>query len=158
MPAPAFLVDEMLGRLARYLRFVGCDVVYARGEDDDALVRQAGDARRVLVTRDRALAARLPGSLLLESGELGAQWRAVRRAWPSVPTDVAFRRCSVCNGVLARPAAVPLEAEASGVPEPVRAGGEPLYRCETCGKLYWDGSHTARIRETIAGWEARGPP
>jgi len=154
--APAWLVDEMLGRLARYLRFVGCDTVYGQGEDDDALARAALDGHRVLVTRDRALAARVPGSLLLESAEIGAQWRAVRAAWPSVPTEVAFLRCSVCNGILALAPEVPPGAEAAGLPERVRSGEAPLYRCEGCGKLYWDGSHTARIRATIAAWESGG--
>jgi len=35
----------MVGRLARYLRFVGCDTVYARGMSDDEIC--AARRRRV---------------------------------------------------------------------------------------------------------------
>jgi len=156
VPPPRWLVDEMLGRLARYLRFVGCDTVYVRGASDDELLERAARERRILLTRDRLLSRRSPSALLLESSVLADQWRSVRAAWPAVPTEVAFARCSLCNGEL-RPRPVGEEAATdTRIPAKVRAGGGPLFACAECGHLYWEGSHTASIRSQIAAWERGG--
>jgi len=64
------LCDEMLGSLARWLRLLGVDVAYVQGVHDDVLAQQARDEDRVLVTRDAALAARVPGSILLRPPSL----------------------------------------------------------------------------------------
>lgn len=157
MGVPPFLVDEMLGRLARYLRFVGGDVVYLRGVVDDELLRRSEVDSRVLLTRDRALSRRSPNGFLVDSGVLAEQWRAVRRRWPDLPTTVVFERCTLCNGRLQRRPTDPPPAREAGVPASLLERGGPLYACEACGHLYWDGSHTARIRRTIDAWE-RGLP
>ncbi len=157
MPPPRWLVDEMLGRLARYLRFVGGDAVYLRGVDDDELVRRSEAEDRVLLTRDRELSRRTSRAFLLETSVLADQWRAVRRRWPGVPTNVLFERCTLCNGLLRpHPLAPPPPPEAA-VPAQLLARGGPLYACRDCGHLYWDGSHTARIRRTIDSWEQGRP-
>jgi uncharacterized protein len=156
MAPPRWLADEMLGRLARYLRFVGCDTAYLQGLADDELLERARREGRVLLTRDRELASRSRDALLIESPRVADQWRAVRRAWPEVPTVPSFDRCSVCNGPLSR-AEPPRGGEARGLPPSVRDGSAALFSCESCGHLYWEGSHTRTIRERIAAWEAEGP-
>ena len=53
-----FLCDEMLVRLARLLRAAGYDTSLATdGEADAALLRLARDEGRILLTRDKRLAA-----------------------------------------------------------------------------------------------------
>jgi uncharacterized protein len=150
---PRWLVDEMLGRLARYLRFVGSDTVYLRGVDDDELVRRSETEARVLLTRDRALSARARGACRIESPVLAEQWREVRRRWPELPTTVVFTRCTLCNGLLELRPAEPAPPHGVGIPESLLRDGGPLYGCGSCGHLYWEGSHTARIRRTIEAWE-----
>ena len=157
MSPPAWLVDEMLGRLARYLRFVGCDTVYLRGASDDELLERATREDRILLTRDRELSHRSPRAFLVVSSVLSEQWHAVRAAWPSIPSEPSFLRCTLCNGLLRRLAAGELPPTAEPVPPSLRAGQAPLYACQACGHLYWDGSHTAKVREQIAAWERAGP-
>ena len=148
----------MVGRLARYLRFVGCDTVYARGMTDDEILRQAQAEDRVILTRDRQLAARARRAVLLESPYLADQWRAVRAAFPETPTEVRFERCTECNGPLEKSSPVVPESASEGVPwDRVRAG-LPLYRCGSCGHYYWEGSHTADVRARIAAWAGGSTP
>jgi uncharacterized protein len=147
----------MLGRLARYLRFVGCDAVYVRGLSDDELVGLARREHRVLLTRDRALQARTPGAFLLTSPDLAEQWRAVRAAWPELPTEPSFDRCTLCNGLLEPRPRTGVPA-VEGLPPSVLRGEEPAYACRDCGHLYWAGSHTRRIRERIRAWESGSEP
>ncbi len=47
-----YVADSMLGRLAKWLRVVGCDVTYFRDIDDDDLISYANDTKRVILTMD----------------------------------------------------------------------------------------------------------
>ena len=143
----------MLGRLARYLRFVGCDTLYLQGRTDGELLEIARREGRVLLTRDRQLGHRSSSAFLVESPMLAEQWRAVRRAWPSIPTTPSFDRCTLCNGVLRQRSVHDLGDDAGELPASLRSGHGVVHVCEGCRHVYWDGSHTARIRDQIAAWE-----
>lgn len=47
-----FVVDGMLGKLARWLRMMGHNVEYSNSMDDAQLLSLAKDEQRVLLTRD----------------------------------------------------------------------------------------------------------
>jgi len=149
-----WLADEMLGRLARYLRFVGDDTEYARGEADDEIRARAIREGRTLLTRDRRLAAATPGAILLRSVTIDAQWRELRVARPDLATVVRFDRCSLCNGRL-------LPRSPGGNPGGSArraASATPEFACERCGHLYWEGSHTAGIRRRLERWAREEGP
>lgn len=161
------VADAMLGRLARWLRALGRDVRFDAAMDDDALARLARDEHRLLLTRDRRLcaargrpdwcrlvAATRPDAQLRElTGTLdlfGPGWR-----------DRLFTRCMVCNATL-RP--VSHRAVARRLPPKVRADprvrSAGLRQCPDCGKLFWEGSHTRRMRrwlEAVAPGRPRTP-
>ncbi len=147
----------MLGRLARYLRFVGCDTEYGRGLSDDQLLRSAEEGDRVILTRDRGLALRSPRVFLIDSTAISEQFRAVRARWPETPAEPRFERCTECNGVLApyRLGTHP-ERETSVPRREGRTVGN-VFACGSCGHLYWEGSHTARVRERLRAWAGGGP-
>jgi uncharacterized protein with PIN domain len=155
---PRLLADEMVGRLARYLRILGCDTEYAHGWSDDEIVRRARLEDRVVLTRDRQLSHRAAKAILLTSSRLEDQVRAARAAFPDLPADVQFARCTLCNGSLDpyRPPAVSSLDE--GVPWDRVGEGMPLYRCAECGHIYWEGSHTAALRRRLRKWAAEGTP
>ncbi len=100
MDEPRWLVDEMLGRLVRYLRFLGYDAEYVRGITDDEIVERARVDQRRVITRDRSLARRLPDAVLLTRTDIAGQMRELRTAFPALRADVRFDRCSICNGRL----------------------------------------------------------
>lgn len=156
MEEPRWLADEMLGRLARYLRFLGYDTEYVRGRPDDEIARKAAADNRVLLTRDRDLAGRVARSLRLESSDLDDQLRAVRAAFPDLRGDVAFTRCTLCNGILAAWAPDPGEPWPAEVPMDRAARGLAVYRCEACRHLFWEGSHSASVRARLL--RLRGTP
>ena len=64
-----FMADAMLGRLARWLRILGCNVALEPEIPDAELVRRALEEERVILTRDQALPEewRLPRVLIVES-------------------------------------------------------------------------------------------
>ncbi|HXQ78688.1 MAG TPA: DUF5615 family PIN-like protein [Thermoplasmata archaeon] len=158
MAEPRMLADEMVGRLARYLRFVGCDTVYVRGISDDEVLKRARAEDRIILTRDRRLAARAERALLLASSDIAEQWRAVLSAFPELPVAVHFERCTECNGSLEAVEGPVAEPKPEGVPWDRVEKGLPLFRCVDCGHYYWEGTHTADIRRRLASWAARSSP
>ncbi len=150
-PAPPFLADAMLERLARWLRAAGHDVASADPAAPDAAVRRRAAADgRVLLTRDRRLAEECAAA-----GGAGACFRVraaapleqlaeVAAAFGLAPLALAFTRCLVCNAPLA-----PAEPGSPGAPAALPPG-TALWRCPACGRTYWDGSHPRRMRHALA--------
>jgi uncharacterized protein len=140
------LCDEMLGGLARWLRAAGHDTALAQqGMDDQALLAQARAEERLLLTRDRSLAA-APGAMLLP-GPLDMQAVALARAgldWRAAP----FARCLVDNAPL-RPMD---QDERARLPGDTAALPGPFRACPACGRLYWPGSHVRRMAARLRRW------
>lgn len=156
--APRFIADAMLGRLARWLRILGFDCAYEREIDDEQLVRRAVHEERIILTRDRALPEdwRVPGIHLVASEELREQLRELLRAFGLAGSVRLFSRCNECN----QPLRQAQRAEVSErVPPHALASHEAFLECASCRRVYWEGSHTQRIRrvveEVLAGVPAR---
>lgn len=139
----------MLGRLARWLRILGYDTAFDSGADDWALVRRTRAEGRLLLTRDRQLAARRGvHALLIESEELAGQVRQVVATVGPSP-DGAFTRCPVCNGQLTL---LGREEARDRVPPHVHRTQQEFRLCSECGRVYWRGTHWAHIKETLGNW------
>jgi uncharacterized protein with PIN domain len=152
---PLWLADEMVGRLARYLRFLGHDTEYARGLADDEIVERARREGRILLTRDRRLAARVPHAVLLTSPYLAEQLRAVRASVPTAAFEPRFDRCTLCNGALVRTASVSAPSRGDG-PGTGGPATREVYECTRCAHRYWEGSHTRAVRQRVAEWLSPG--
>lgn len=145
----------MLGRLARWLRTLGFDTFYDPAVHDPQLVALADAEGRVLLTRDRHLVQHLrPGrALLIASDAPLDQLREVVAACGLSPPAAPFTRCPVCNALL-RPATA--DEAAALVPEASRGLPGTVSRCPGCGRVYWEGSHTRRMRQALSqalpGW------
>lgn len=158
MAEPRLVADEMLGRLARYLRMLGADTIYARGWTDDEIVQRSAADGRTVLTRDRLLARRSAGALLLTSPRLDAQLRSVWQAFPALAHTPQFLRCTECNGELGPLAPGRAVTGAPGIPWDRITTGLVVMECRACGHLYWEGSHTRSVRDRLLEWEASGAP
>lgn len=149
MPPPAFVVDAMLGRLARSLRVLGWDAIYDPGLSDRAQVELAAAEDRVLLTRDRHLLRELRPvrALGIRSDVPLEQLRQVVEALNLTPPAELFTRCLVCNTPLVP---VPPSAYATLVPPASRGLPGPVRQCPTCERVYWPGSHARRMRRALA--------
>lgn len=129
----------MLGKLARLLRMCGHDVVHFGGGEEKIL------EGRCLLTRDKAMARRISGSLFIEHAYPFHQARQVLRTF-QLDGARAFTRCVEDNAPLG---VVSAESVREELPREVAESGRELHRCSACGRVYWEGSHVERMRETI---------
>ena len=121
------LADSMLGSLGRWLRLLGYDTAIARHEPDAHLVRLARAEGRVILTRDRELAARHGvQTLLIASEELDKQLAQTAHDLP-LPPAAPGSRCQHCNEQLQH--ASHGEAAAGNVPPYVLETQESFSRC-----------------------------
>lgn len=147
--APRFVADCMVGRLAKWLRAFGFDVIYHPFAEDSHLLEWARQRGAILLTRDTRL-PRPPGVkvILIEQDRVEDQ---VRQVVLEAPIDLSkadpLSRCTVCNEPLV---AVEKEAVRDRLPPHVCATQEVFARCPGCGRLYWQGTHAGRIRERLA--------
>ncbi len=147
------LCDHMLGTLAKWLRFMGYDTAYPGPLDDNALIDAARGEGRILVTRDKELAARCPGAVRVRSDVLEEQVREVAEALGLRVVD-PLSRCSVCNS---RVAAAPIEVIRDLVPEGVRSRHQEFWQCPTCRRVYWQGSHWTKMIEQLRHFDPPKP-
>ncbi|MFQ5538602.1 MAG: Mut7-C RNAse domain-containing protein [Gemmatimonadota bacterium] len=155
---PRFIADAMLGRLARWLRILGFDTAYDPEIADEDLVRRSLAEGRHILTRDRRLCDewQVSNCVILESEHVDAQVRQIvtRMRLASAIRLFLFSRCPVCNALLvplpedeARPRAPPCVAERH----------HTFAHCPECDRVYWEGSHTERMRARL-GRPARPRP
>jgi len=149
-----FVCDQHLGKLARLLRMMGCDVLYDRAYTAERIAAIAAETDRAVLTCGHGLLKRreVACGLLLRSRNADDQLTEVIRRFRIAGAVRLFGRCSLCNGPL-EPIA---EKEAAPrVPERTRAWRHEYRICPTCDRIYWEGSHTERIRARIAAAMAR---
>lgn len=148
---PRFAADAMLGGLARSLRALGYDTTWESPIDDALLVRRAVEEGRILLTRDVGIGVEwwMDGLVLLASDDPAEQLGEVARRF-ALHDAAAFTRCSRCNAALEPVSASDLDALAGAVPPAVIEAGLPLARCPSCRRVYWEGSHTRRMRDAFS--------
>jgi uncharacterized protein with PIN domain len=148
MRDPRFVADTHLGKLARHLRMAGFDTLYGADWDDDRIVAISRGERRTILTRDRAMLRRreVERGYCVRAVESETQLGEVVAALQLEGLLAPFTRCRECNTLLDD---VPREAVLDRVPPKVRELHERFKRCATCGRVYWEGSHFARMKGVL---------
>jgi len=124
---------------------MGYDTAYPEPGPDRALIDRARAEDRILLTRDKELASRLRDAVEVRSDDLEEQIREVAAVLRLQLVD-PLSRCSLCNEILA-----PLPPEEVGglVPEGVRSRHREFWRCPSCRRVYWQGSHWNKMIERL---------
>jgi uncharacterized protein with PIN domain len=144
-----FIVDEMLGRLAKWLRAIGYDAVYHNGGGDSALVQRALEEDRIILTKDSHLVKRKLArkNLLIRSDQPREQLRQVVKELELDVESKVFTRCLVCNWELI---SIGKEDVRDRVPIYTYLTQDKFYECPSCGRVYWPGTHRDSMLEVIS--------
>jgi uncharacterized protein with PIN domain len=145
---PKFVADVMLGRLARWLRSAGFDVLYSNRFTDDELVALSRCESRILLSRDTRLLVRkaVDQFVFLTSEEIQSQLREVLEATGVRVFPGILTRCLACNDRLEE---VPRAHVREKVPPFVFETQTLFKSCPRCRKIYWAGTHRESVRQTL---------
>ncbi len=150
---PAFLADETVGQLAKYLRLIGFDTTFAHPKPSpDILVAQSNTELRVLLTTDRKLLmhSKLAWGKLIYSREPTEQAIEVLERFGREHA-VPYSRCMECNTKLRKSEVAELEKLApESILKKFVKTPEVFTYCSTCDKLYWPGSHTEHMNSLLS--------
>jgi uncharacterized protein with PIN domain len=143
-----FFADVNAASVVRWLRAAGLDTVWEDAIGDDALIRRAIEDKRYVLTLDKRIPDefRADNVLLLKTDKAIDQFRETVAHFKIEKPRELFTRCLVCN--------TPLRAaraeEISSVTPPRPLVNQLTFKyCPTCAKVYWEGSHTRRMRAAI---------
>ena len=146
-----FILDGMLGKLARWLRMMGQDVTYSTENSDSELLVITKKENRVLLTRDLALyqhaiaknfeAYYVEG--ITESDRLS---ELSSRFGISLSIDMSQSRCPKCNTHLT---SVPKQKIVEKVERNTFLYYNEFWNCSNCGAVYWQGAHWTKICATL---------
>ena len=145
---PRFVLDVHLGKLARHVRMAGFDCLYRNDYRDSELITAALAEHRIILTRDKGLLKQrlVTHGYFVRRNEPEEQLREVVRALQLETGLRPFTRCRECNAELH---GVPKAQVLAPLPEKVRAAYERFQLCPGCGRIYWEGSHYARLRRLL---------
>jgi len=138
-----FLVDLPLGGLAKWLRLCGFDTDIRNFSPPKGAPPPEQAGTYILTRQARLQKLGREEVLVLAANEPESQLAEVFRRLKIKPRDLApLSRCGECNEPL-RPVS---RDQARGlVPEHVYFTQTQFNQCPRCGRVYWRGSHPARI-------------
>jgi len=143
-----FILTKELGRLSRWLRILGYDSEYFRGDNSATLIIQALRGNRIILTRNRHL-PQLRGAkvILLKAECLKEQLAEVLGVLGLKPeTERMFSRCLLCNVELV---AADKEKIKDQIPEYVFRTQDDFVSCPSCRRIYWKGTHWGNVGKTL---------
>lgn len=144
LPGPRFLVDINVSKVGRLLRMAGFDAVTHPHWPDRKLAACAVTEKRLLLSKDRALLMRrqIEFGRLIRAIEPTAQLHEVINLLALQDQMHPLSRCMICNSPL-EPVA---KKEIYHLLEPLtRKYYQEFSRCPGCGKIYWPGTHVAKM-------------
>jgi uncharacterized protein len=147
---PAFAVERTLGRLGKWLRLMGFDTLMEHDCPRGYCPTRAGAGRLLLTrTRSRYSSVSAGRAVFIAANDPAGQRAEVIRRLGLRQSDLRpFTRCLRCNDPIVP---VPKAEVERQVPDYVWDTQESFSRCPACGRIYWQGTHTARALETIRG-------
>lgn len=141
----------MLGKLARWLRMLGEDVLYSTELNDSELLELAKKENRVLLTKDLALYQRANAKGLdayyIEGLTEPDQFAELANRYNlALNIDMDKSHCPLCNTVLK---ATPKEQLTRELEKNTLIYYNQFWKCAYCGQVYWRGAHWKQITNTL---------
>lgn len=151
-----FLVDFMLGKLARELRIIGFDVQYIRPPDIKnksplTVINLLKQQERIILTRNTKLKG-YSDVVFITSEKPNEQIEQVIKQFNLKKEIKPFNRCLVCNEILISVA----KDEVKGrVPFYIFQTKNEFSCCPRCQKIYWQGTHLKDMKKRVRKLQKR---
>ena len=147
-----FLVDGMLGNVAKKLRLLGYDAEYFSNIDDLKLVQKAKNEDRIIISKDRHLIASAKKfslqSIHITKEDEVEQFleilNAIHLELNEISGDTA--RCTKCNSPTSQ---ISKSKISNKIPSRVLEFNEKFWECDSCNQIYWEGTHIKKLQDFL---------
>ena len=139
-----FIVDNNVGKLAKWLRIMGYDTLLFSEKDDGEMIKTALSQKRIVLTKDtqimnrRLVTSGTLKAILIKDDEPKAQLRQVANALGLDYQFKPFSRCLECNQRLVTKSK---DKVRDAVPPYVFKTQHQYLECPSCHRIYWRGTH-----------------
>jgi uncharacterized protein with PIN domain len=143
-----FILSRELGRLCKWLRILGYDAVYFKGENKGGLFIEALRDTRILLTRNSRLPKRKGIRIVnIKSDRLEDQIdQLLRDLKIKLQEELMFSRCIVCNSELKE---IAKDKVKDKVPAYVFDTQDDFVSCIVCRRIYWKGTHWGNVQSIL---------
>lgn len=145
-----FIVDAMLGKLAKKLRLLGYDSLYSSSIEDENLLQIAQKENRIIITKDlqlihKAKKYQIANIQITKDKEIEqlVQINENVNLGKCTISD-SNSRCPICNGELKYTEKKDISKK---VPIGVFENTNDFWTCGNCGKIYWEGTHIKNLQK-----------
>jgi len=143
-----FVVDRMLGGLAKWLRITGFDALYNNKYTREQLINISRQTNRIILTRDTWFEANKDVSsiVLHDNYTIGQLKELFKKYNLFIDPNRFFTRCVVCNSELIK---VGKNEVKDFVPSFVLSTQDTFSKCPSCKRIYWGGTHKENMLQTL---------
>ena len=144
-----FLVDAMLGNIAKKLRILGFDSEYVSDINDSKLIEKAQNENRTIISRDRNLIDRAKkneiSSVYITTEDEIEQFLEILESthlqFDEISGDSA--RCTKCNSPTSQIDKLEIKNK---IPPRVLEYHDKFWECDGCDQIYWEGTHIKNLQ------------
>jgi len=142
----------MLGNLAKKLRLLGFDSKFLPDIEDNNLLEIMRNEQRILITKDKELAKKSEKqnlrAIFFTINDESEQFLRIKKEinLENFAIVVNKTRCTLCNGELN---SVEKNSVLEKVPGKVLKNVDKFWRCSSCNKIYWEGTHITKLQDFV---------
>ena len=155
-----FIVDNNVGKLAKWLRMMGYDTLFFNGSNDSRMIAIALAEGRVVLTKDTQIMKRgviTKGRLKAILPQSDKPELQIRQVIDSLNLDCRFKPFSIClecNHPLVEKSKKQVK---DLVPPFVFQTQNQYMECPHCHRIYWRGTHWQKMTEELNRFGNRSP-
>ncbi|HXW02618.1 MAG TPA: Mut7-C RNAse domain-containing protein [Candidatus Nitrosotenuis sp.] len=150
---PSFVIDSMLGTIAKKMRILGFDSKYSASIDDEDLILLAKKENRTIITKDSQVVNNakkhdiLTVDIVTHTEKEQLIEIAKKTGFKKYEFNSNSARCPVCNGILH---GIEKRQIIDKVPPKIAQNVRDFWICESCKHIYWEGTHIRNLKKLIA--------
>ena len=141
---PKFIVDNNVGKLAKWLRIIGYDTLFVNGSNDSDMIAIILAEGRVILTRDTQIVKRrvvTSGQLNIILTQTDKPEREMQQVIDALNLNYQFRPFAIClrynQSLLERSK----QQVKDLLPPYVFQTQSQYMECPACHRIYWRGTH-----------------
>ena len=143
-----FVADTNIGDIVRIMRLLGFDVLFDAGMSNREIIDVSNREKRIILTKSKSLLKfkEVSHGVFIHPGNPAEQVKGIMDRLDIKDQAKPFSRCLRCNGLLK---GIAKEDVVNRIPEKTKACCDVYSVCQSCNRLYWNGTHVMKMKKVV---------